>query len=142
MYVPNPQCVSSTLSDTLGQIEGAFFYPSGSDSVQTEGRRHVFFTQSQVIPVDVSDSASKFTFRDAFMRRRPSASNIGLKSGLMERSYPFQFTLPQGPHAKQELPPSFVSQEIDGNPLVTSSEISYQITATWEPDKMDQPSSQ
>ncbi|EAU89283.2 hypothetical protein CC1G_03548 [Coprinopsis cinerea okayama7 len=121
-------------------VEGSIIYPMQSDSPYSEIRRHVFYSHSHVISV-ASEESSRFAFRDAFMKRRPSSSNLNFKPGSIERSFPFHFPLSQGSHPKQELPSTFTSQWDGERPLVMTSEVSYKMIVTWEPDSLsDQPS--
>ncbi|RXW19340.1 hypothetical protein EST38_g6505 [Candolleomyces aberdarensis] len=116
-------------------IEGSFTYcePSGVSSY-SERKKHNFFNLSKIVnvsPPQINDS-SRF-FREAF-RRRPSGSYISVKSPLMERSYPFEMSLPQGCRAGEELPSSFSPTDTEGDPFASSCEISYKVIVTWEPD--------
>ncbi|TFK21144.1 hypothetical protein FA15DRAFT_672858 [Coprinopsis marcescibilis] len=135
-------CPASDTGRLTLSIEGAFTYPSHWDGeTYSEPRRNVFFTHSHIISVS-NEGSSRFTFRDAFMKRRPSASHLRLSSPSVERSYPFQLPIPQGSHPGQELPPSFTSLDSKrGSSLVISSDISYKILATWEPDNLEMPPS-
>ncbi|KAH6918031.1 hypothetical protein BKA70DRAFT_1416056 [Coprinopsis sp. MPI-PUGE-AT-0042] len=109
-------------------VEGSFIRPLPPSSPPAQWRRHIFFSHSEVVSVQ---EESKFTLRDAFMRRRPSASHISLRSGT-ERFYPFQVTLPQGLHPGQELPSSVAVSGSSGESS-TTTEISYKMVASWEP---------
>ncbi|TEB34384.1 hypothetical protein FA13DRAFT_1753884 [Coprinellus micaceus] len=116
-------------------VEGCFLY-----SGQT---KHVFCRISHTIDVAPPlPTTSGFTFRDVFgMRRAPSSSHLSLKSVSTERSYPFQLSLPQGSKPGEEMPPSFISQTLGGNPMTTTCEISYKFFLTWHPELFAEPPS-
>lgn len=122
-------------------VEGCILYAySGSPSHQ-EPRKHIFCKIANTINVTPpAPRTSRFAFREAFMRR-PSASYPNAKAALAERSYPFQIALPKGCHPGQDLPHSFSSSVIEGNPLVSTCDISYKVVASWYPDTPLQDSS-
>jgi hypothetical protein len=119
------------------QIEGSFAYPepSGVTSSYDERKKYKFFNLTKTVnvsPPQINDS-SRF-FREAF-RRRPSGSSISVKSPSMERSYPFEMSLPQGCRPGEELPSSFSpTTDTEGNPFASGCEISYKVIVSWEPD--------
>ncbi|EDR08178.1 uncharacterized protein LACBIDRAFT_297544 [Laccaria bicolor S238N-H82] len=127
-------------------IEGVFMYdPHQSGSAETtnysELQKHIFFNCSTCIAVSptAESSSPRTTFRDAFIRRRPSASHINV-STLSERSYPFTFNLPQSHRPGEEIPPSFTSK-FEANSLSKSCGVEYKVVASWEPsDAFESPS--
>ncbi|KAJ2916569.1 hypothetical protein MD484_g3854, partial [Candolleomyces efflorescens] len=118
-------------------IEGSFAYPEppGATPSVSERKKYTFFNLTKTInvsPPQINDS-SRF-FREAF-RRRPSGSYISVNSPSMERSYPFEMSLPQGCRPGEELPSSFSpTTDTEGNPFASGCEISYKVIVSWEPD--------
>ncbi|KAJ3520184.1 hypothetical protein NMY22_g12863 [Coprinellus aureogranulatus] len=116
------------------QVEGCFVYPGYDSSPLAEPQKHVFCKVSHTIAVAPPPAThSGFTLRDVFGLRRSSSSQF-VKSALTERSYPFQLSLPQGSKPGEELPPSLISQTVDGNPMTATCEISYKFFLTWHPE--------
>ncbi|KAF5314534.1 hypothetical protein D9611_007194 [Ephemerocybe angulata] len=117
-------------------VEGCFSYPPlPGHSPYSEPRKHVFCTLSKAIDVSPPIPESRgFTFRDAFMMRRPSASYLNAQAVLTERTYPFELALPQGCRPGEELPPSFSSTSAEGNPFAASCEVSYKVVVAWYPE--------
>ncbi|TEB19162.1 hypothetical protein FA13DRAFT_1647360 [Coprinellus micaceus] len=124
-------------------VEGCFLYSGQVASLPSEPTKHVFCRISHTIDVAPPlPTTSGFTFRDVFgMRRAPSSSHLSLKSVSTERSYPFQLSLPQGSKPGEEMPPSFISQTLGGNPMTTTCEISYKFFLTWHPELFAEPPS-
>ncbi|TFK38120.1 hypothetical protein BDQ12DRAFT_121772 [Crucibulum laeve] len=117
-------------------IEGSFSYcpkekeENGQECASSsEPRKHIFLSSSTVIPVspNTEPSSPRSAFREAFIRRRPSASCINNAPSAADRSHPFTFHLPQSCRAGEELPPTFTtSKEMLG--------VKYKIIASWEPN--------
>lgn len=115
---------------------------------QNFGRdRHIFFSSTNIIPVGaLSDSPrTSALLRDAFsnhVRRRPSVSSIrSMKDSVKEsqpRYFPFTFDMPIGHHRGQGMPPtcstsSLVTSGIRGRSFAEKAEVTYKVTAIWEP---------
>jgi hypothetical protein len=85
--------------------------------------------------------------RDAFTthsRRRPSVSSVhSAKDGVKEgsttgRCFPFSFDMPLGRQSGQEMPPTFSTSSLvmtgtRGRSFVEKAEVTYKVTALWEP---------
>ncbi|KAG6849370.1 hypothetical protein H0H93_009064 [Arthromyces matolae] len=97
---------SGTLSIS---IEGAFKYSPtspladgdsdafGMECQTPERRTHVFLASSTVIPVSPEGSSpARTTFREAFMKRRPSATSLNLNSNVVPVTLPTSITFPRG----------------------------------------------
>ncbi|KAJ7701251.1 hypothetical protein B0H17DRAFT_1046295 [Mycena rosella] len=96
-------------------------------------RKHVFFFRSAVIEVTSSNSNSpRSGFSQVFKRRQTVPS---LESDM--RAFPFSFEFGRRVQAGDSLPPTFSSFDSSRMPF----EISYQVTATWEPLKLTHQSS-
>ncbi|TFK72106.1 hypothetical protein BDN72DRAFT_379706 [Pluteus cervinus] len=120
-------------------IEGAFVYPDriadvlGSASDTPSTSKHVFFSNSTVIPVSTLDTTSRPFLREAFStKRRPSASSLSLAPRSVERSYPFSFELPRGSRSGEEMPPTFSTSKELEDAEGKSFEVAYKIVASWE----------
>lgn len=111
-----------------------------SSSGPSGKRKHVFFSNSVTIPVSVSseNGSPRSVFREAFSpgkRRSSSASRVVARN---PRSFPFHFRLPRSKEADQRLPESFSSSSmitsgVRGRAFVEVADVSYKITALWEP---------
>ncbi|KIM47048.1 hypothetical protein M413DRAFT_268498 [Hebeloma cylindrosporum] len=129
-------CQSGRLSVV---IEGSFSYqpPRNWDkpipSRLPKPQRYVFLASRTIIGVtNAESSSSKSTFRDAFVRRRPSISDATYTSSSTEKSHPFAFQLPQSIRPGEELPPTFVSKN---DPSSSDYfDVTYKIVADWEPN--------
>ncbi|KAF8887600.1 hypothetical protein BD779DRAFT_1672726 [Infundibulicybe gibba] len=121
-------------------IEGAFLYPQSSEE-EDDGalphilpergpRKHIFFSASTNIPVSPS-SEGRPSFREAFVKRRPSASSLNLSPGSVERTYPFSFDLPKSCRAGEEMPSSFSTSPASGSSTSQPYQVSYQVIVSW-----------
>ncbi|KAF8155822.1 hypothetical protein B0H34DRAFT_798928 [Crassisporium funariophilum] len=127
-------------------IEGAFTSPSPdktdpdatSDPACSEPQKHTFLSTTTTINISNSEAGSpRSTFREAFVRRRPSISGISFNASSSERSHPFTFYLPRSMRPGEEMPASFsgVKGSSDGY------EVTYKIVSEWEPhDPFETPS--
>lgn len=95
-------------------------------------RKHVFFSSSTAIAVSPSpETNSPRSFREAFIKRRPSASSLNLNVTTVERSFPFSFELPLSCRAGEEMPPSFTGS-MDPGPSSESIDVTYKVKVVWE----------
>jgi hypothetical protein len=134
-------------------MEGAFRYISPQKEVLDDpygenrcNTPHVFFSSTNVIAVGPpSDTRTPAFLRDAFsthVRRRPSVSSMhSVKNAMKEgsaRCFPFTFDMPLGHQAGQEMPHTFSTSSLvttgtRGRAFVEKAEVTYKVTALWEP---------
>ena len=113
----------------------------------TSKGKHIFFTSTITVPVGGSAnnsplSASGF-FRDSYHLRRPSLTgmNKAKESNPPVRCFPFSFDLASGRQPGQALPPTFSTSTLvsstnsstRGKASAERAEVSYKVTAIWEP---------
>ncbi|KAF8220933.1 hypothetical protein L208DRAFT_1331020 [Tricholoma matsutake] len=127
-------------------IEGAFMYSplqvNRDDAVaeysgNTKRIKHVFFSSSTVLTISPgSDSEpSRYPFRHAFSRRRPSISSLESNVTATERSFSFAFDLPSGCRPWEEMPPSFTGSMY---PVSSQSfDVTYKVIVRKSPNASD-----
>ncbi|KAF9010008.1 hypothetical protein BDQ17DRAFT_1234754 [Cyathus striatus] len=118
-------------------IEGSFKYyiehlddhASNSGVSSDAPQKHVFLSSSAVVHVSPNAESNfpRSAFKDAFIRRRPSAPALHVSGTTGDRSFPFRFDLPQSCRPREEMPASFSSSS-------ESMAVSYKVTALWEPN--------
>lgn len=106
-------------------------------------RKQTFFTDSVGISVSASseNGSPRSVFREAFSpgrKRSGSSSSSRILQARNPRSFPFRFPFPQPKEADQRLPESFsvsavVSSGIRARSFVEAADVSFKVTALWEP---------
>lgn len=125
------------------QVEGTLHYrlskrdqtPAAGlgKAIQFDGR-HVFLSSSTTIAVSPFQTLGRpgLALRDAFMKRRPSSSSIGSRTGAVERSFPFSLSFASNPRPGEGLPPTLALAPITDSPS-EDFDISYIVVASWQP---------
>ncbi|PFH49933.1 hypothetical protein AMATHDRAFT_62247 [Amanita thiersii Skay4041] len=142
----DPSCHNSgTITIT---VEGIFNYKiAQEDKMCDQGMvdaakgmkegKHVFLSASTRLPITpnpITAPQGRLQFREAFMRRRPSASSIGMQISPAQRTQPFSLDLLHGCGVGDELPPTFKAESHARNSLAPEEfRVDYKVTATWEP---------
>ena len=112
-------------------------------------QRHVLYITSVVIPVGgLSPKRSVSSLREALTasvapirrERRPSLTD----ARPIPRPFPFSFDIPHATRVGEEMPSTFSAVSVgEAGPraraCVERIEISYKVTATWEPNNSDEP---
>ncbi|KAG1823613.1 uncharacterized protein BJ212DRAFT_1325526 [Suillus subaureus] len=131
-------------------IEGVFEYVSVKEDLDDESAqgpktskyRHIFLSSSAVIPISpIPDPFSVVC--DVFgVSQLPGDSSL---NGPASRSCEFSFEIPRGSRLGEEMPPTFCASipcdNRRGSPsIVEKAEVSYRVTAVWEPLDMSETS--
>ncbi|KAG1776380.1 hypothetical protein EV702DRAFT_1229883 [Suillus placidus] len=131
-------------------IEGVFEYISVKEDLDDESAqgpetskyKHIFLSSSAVIPISpIPDPFSVVC--DVF--GVPQLSSDSSLNGPASRSCEFSFEIPRGSRLGEEMPPTFcASMSCDnrrgGLSVAEKAEVSYRVTAVWEPSDMSETS--
>ncbi|KAJ7813685.1 hypothetical protein B0H14DRAFT_3749386 [Mycena olivaceomarginata] len=118
-------CVSGRV---VLNASGAFI----SDGGGTGKQRHIFFSASKVIHVASVSDASRKGIRQMFAGRSRQSRSTSIAVDSATRTFPFMFDFRCNRRAGEILPTTLYPS--DSKSLAV--EVSYQITATWEPLKL------
>ncbi|KAJ7843667.1 hypothetical protein B0H14DRAFT_2585646 [Mycena olivaceomarginata] len=122
---PGSNCVSGRV---VLNASGAFI----SDGGGTGKQRHIFFSASKVIHVASVSDASRKGIRQMFAGRSRQSRSTSIAVDSATRTFPFMFDFRCNRRAGEILPTTLYPS--DSKSLAV--EVSYQITATWEPLKL------
>lgn len=131
-------------------IEGAFEYVSVKENLCDESAqgpttskyKHIFLSSSAVIPISpIPDPFSVIC--DVFgVPQHPNDLSL---NGPASRSCEFSFEIPRGSRPGEEMPPTFralmpCDNRRRGISAVEKAEVSYRVTAVWEPSNVSEAS--
>lgn len=128
-------------------IEGVFEYVSvkedlGNESAQgptTSKYKHIFLSSSAVIPI--SPIPNPFSVVCDVFGVPQLPNHPSLDDPAASRSCKFSFEIPRGSRPGEEMPPTFralipCDNRRGGISAVEKAEVSYRVTAVWEPSDM------
>jgi hypothetical protein len=105
---------------------------------KTSKYKHIFLSSSAIIPISpIPDPFSVVC--DVFgVPQFPNGSSL---NGPASRSCEFSFEIPRGSRPGEEMPPTFCASMPSNNrrgwlSVVEKAEVSYRVTAVWEPSDM------
>ncbi|KAH9478449.1 hypothetical protein JR316_0008904 [Psilocybe cubensis] len=118
-------------------IQGSFSYLPTKNmdepAMVVEAQQYTFFSSMTTISISNGEtSTARSAFRDAFVRRRPSITNINISTCSTERVHPFSFSLPESIRLGEEMPATFSSAKDPTSP--DYFEVTYKVIADWEPN--------